>query len=83
MRVPRRFKYAVRVLDILSHLHMLNETRDNGIYYDRLTFASGLTQGNYDNLVRNAKASEIHIARRARVIVDKITELETRFPHTA
>ena len=73
--------YTVRLLDILSHLRMFNEVRENGIYYSRLTFAPGplcLTPENHAKAVQNADAADEQIARRARIIVDRITALEEK-----
>lgn len=68
--------YAVRVLDVLSHLRMYNETREQEVHYSRLTFAPGITPENYERAVRNAVQAEDQLSRRARIIVDKITKLE-------
>lgn len=71
--------YAVRLLDILSHLRMYNESRENGLHYTRLTFAPGITDENHARAVGNADAAEDQMSRRARIIVNKITALEEKF----
>lgn len=76
-------EYAVRALDVLSHIRMLNESRENELYYSRLTFAPGLTTENHEKAMWNASQAEQQMARRARIIVDKITELEEMFPQDA
>ena len=72
--------YAVRVLDILSHIRMLNDARENGLYYTRLTFVPGITPGNHANAVQNADGADDQMAKRARIIVDKVTALEQKYP---
>ena len=72
--------YAVRVLDILSHIRMLNDGRENGLYYTRLTFAAGITEENHAKAVQNADRADDQMAKRARIIVDKITALEQKYP---
>jgi hypothetical protein len=72
--------YAVRVLDILSHLRILNELRDDQVYYMHLTFASGISSENHARAVRNAALAEEGMARRARIVIGKITELEEAYP---
>jgi len=75
--------YAVRVLDILAHLRMLDEARENGLYYHRLTFAGGLTSENHAKAVQNVDLTEDQLSLRARIIVDKITALEQKYPGDA
>ena len=36
--------YARRVLDILAHIRMLNDARENGLFHTRLTFTPGLSE---------------------------------------
>jgi hypothetical protein len=74
--------YAVRVLDILSHLRMFNETRENGRFYARLTFTPGLTEENHGKAVVNADGADAEIALRARVVIEKITALDEKYPTT-
>lgn len=73
--------YTVRVLDVLSHIQMFNEARDNGMYYLRLTFRSGLSAKNHAIVTKQISGSERQMAFRARVIVEKITELEMAHPN--
>jgi len=75
--------YTVRVLDILAHIRMLNDDRENGLYYARLTFEPGLSAENHGKAVANAAQAEEQAAKRARIIVDKITALESKFPPDA
>ena len=72
--------YGVRVLDVLSHIRMLNEARETGVYYLRLTFTPGLSVANYDKAEENRQSAETQAAERARIIVDKISALEERYP---
>jgi hypothetical protein len=73
-------KYAVRLLDILSHLRMFNEARERWEYYFQLTFVPGLTSENYARTMQNVNATDEQITKRARIIVDKITDLEQKYP---
>lgn len=68
--------YTTRVLDVLAHLRLLNEARENGLYYLRLTFTPELGKENYDRAVRNLEGAYVQVARRARIVIDKIAELE-------
>ncbi len=68
--------FSERVLDILSNIHMFNEIRDNGLFYQRLTFESGLGDANYIKVLQNADMAEHELSKRARIIIDKITALE-------
>lgn len=72
--------YAVRLLDILSHLRMYNEARENQTYYFRLTFDASLSEESHANAIQNVDGAEDAMALRARIIVDKITELEKLYP---
>ena len=72
-------EYAVRVLDVLAHIQMFNEARENGLHYLRLTFVPGLSRENHEKAMWNVTEMETQMARRARIIVDKITELEGAF----
>jgi len=72
--------YAVRVLDILAHIRILNDARENGLYYARLTYEPGLSPENYGKAVANVAQADEQVAKRARIIVDKITALESKFP---
>lgn len=68
--------YARRVLDVLSHVQMFNEARENGLYYSRLTFTVGLSPANHDSARANVEHAERQMLKRARIVVDKIAELE-------
>jgi hypothetical protein len=72
--------YAARVLDILAHIRMLNDARENGLFHTRLTFTPGLSEGNHDSARQGIDNAEIMMARRARIVIDKITALEDRYP---
>jgi len=72
-------EYAVLVMDVLAHLRMYNEVRENELHYTRLTFVPGITEENHALAVGNAEQSEDQLSRRARIIVDKITQLEEKF----
>jgi len=69
-------EFTVRALDVVSHLRMFNEARENGLHYSRLTFAPGLTAENHEKAMWNALQAEQTMTKRARIIIDKITELE-------
>jgi hypothetical protein len=71
--------YALRVLDILSHIQMFNDTRDSYVFYEHLTFTPGLTPENYRNAVKNAEEARLHLSQRARIIVDKFNALEQKY----
>lgn len=68
-------EYAVRLLDVLSHIRMLEDLRENQMYYSRLTFAPGITDENHEKAVRNADAAEEQRGKRARIIITKISKL--------
>jgi hypothetical protein len=70
--------YALRVLDILAHIDIYNDVRENHIYHQRLTFTPGVSDENHSRVVRNAEHAVGQLAERARVIVDKIVDLEQR-----
>jgi hypothetical protein len=72
--------YASRVLDILAHIRMLNDARENGLFHTRLTFTPGLTEENHGHARQGVDNAEMMMARRARIIIDKITALEDRYP---
>lgn len=69
--------YTVRVLDVLAHIRMLNDSREHGLHYSRLTFTPGLTSENHAKATQNADTAEVMSAKRARLIVEKIMALET------
>jgi hypothetical protein len=71
--------YAERLLDILSHLRMLNEAREDGLYYLHLTFTPGMSAENHEAAIQNWSWAGEQIALRARIIVDKITALEQKY----
>jgi hypothetical protein len=71
--------YAERLLDILSHLRMLNEAREDGLYYHHLTFTPGMSAENHKAAIQNVSGAGEQIAFRARIIVDKITALEQKY----
>jgi hypothetical protein len=68
--------FALGVIDVLSHLRMYNETRQNGLQYTFMTFQSGLDEANHARIVENAAAADDSLSRRARIIVDKIGALQ-------
>lgn len=72
--------YSLMVLDILSHIRMFNDVRENGLFYQRLTFDSRLGGDNHKKVVQNADLTEDQLAKRARIIVDKIIALEELYP---
>jgi len=71
--------FAVRVMDVLSHLRMYNEVRESGIQYTHMTFEPGLEQENHALIVENADNADNQLSKRARAIVDKIAALEVEF----
>jgi len=81
--------YAQRVLDVLAHIRMFNDTRENCLFYQKLTFTPNLSDENYTSAIHGAEVSLEELAKRARLIVDKITvlvvqrgeELETPSPN--
>jgi hypothetical protein len=72
--------YAERVLDILAHVRMLNDARENGICHTRLTFTPGVSAENHKTAMEGVDNAEILMTTRARIVVDKITQLEERYP---
>jgi len=72
--------YARMVLDILSHMRMLNEMHDNVFFYERLTFTPGLTEKNYKEAIKGKHTAQTEMSFRSRIIVDKITALEQKYP---
>jgi len=71
--------YAVRILDVLAHLRMIEQTRQNADHYHRLTFTPGLGDENHRKAIENVNTSHREIAKRARIVIDKIAALEERF----
>lgn len=69
-------EYTVRVFDILSHLRMFNDIRENGLAYNRMTFEPGLSEENLRRIVKNADDSDLNLQKRAQIVIEKITELE-------
>jgi hypothetical protein len=59
---------------------MLNDARENGLFHTRLTFTPGLTAANHERVRQGVDNAEIMMARRARIIIDKITALEDQYP---
>lgn len=59
---------------------MFNDIREQAIYYQRLTFAGDMTQDNHARAVRNADAAQDGLAKRAQIVVGKISELEDAYP---
>jgi hypothetical protein len=72
--------YSTAVLDVLAHLRLLNEARENGMYYLRLTFTPNLGAENHKRAVRNVEAAYGQMIKRARIIVDKIAVLRSSAP---
>lgn len=72
--------YAVRVLDILTHLRFFNDARDNAIFYERLTFTPNLSKESYDNAIQNVGFSRTNMVAQSRGIVGMITRLEENYP---
>jgi hypothetical protein len=71
--------FAVSVMDVLSQIRMYNEVRENALRYTVMTFETGLDKANYDLILGNADAADEQLAKRARIIVDKIHELRTQY----
>ncbi len=71
--------FALRVMDVLSHLRMYNEVRQNGLQYTLMTFEPGLDAGNHGRIVENAEAADDQLSKRARIIADKIVALQTAY----
>jgi hypothetical protein len=72
--------YASRVLDVLAHIRMLNDARENGLFHTRLTFTPDLSEENHRNAEQGIDNAEKMMANRARIVIDKITALEDRYP---
>ena len=72
-------EYSIRILDVLSHLGMLNEAREDSLYFRRLTFDSGLSSENQKRAMAAVSEAEKQMTTRARIIVDKITEIDKKF----
>jgi hypothetical protein len=70
--------FAVAVLDILTHLEMFNEYREHWVHYFHLTFNPDLGVS-YAKAVDNVDKAEVNMSHRARIIIDKITNLEDQF----
>jgi hypothetical protein len=73
-------EYASRVLDILAHIRMLNDGRENGLFHTRLTFTPGLSAENLASARRGIDDAEKSMLHRAMIVVDKITLLEDMYP---
>lgn len=71
--------FSQRVLDILAHIRMFNEIRENLLFYQRLTFESRLGDENYKTVLQNAVVTEDQLSERARIVIEKISALEEQF----
>ncbi|NTW29608.1 MAG: hypothetical protein HGA39_09660 [Coriobacteriia bacterium] len=71
--------FATQVLDVLSSLRMYNETRQNVLQYQLMTFDSGLSEGNHSRVIENENSAIDALSRRARQIVDKVMMIEEQF----
>jgi len=67
--------YAQRVLDILAHIRIFNDLRENCLFYQKLTFTPNLSDENHTGAIHGAEVSLEELAKRSRIIVDKITAL--------
>lgn len=65
-------EFALAVMDVLSHLRMYNEVRENGLHYTFMTFEPGLDLANHVRISQNAESADLELSKRARAIVDKI-----------
>lgn len=78
-RIPSLWFFESRfqhlLLDVRAELNLLNEEVDEARYYSRLTFTK-LEGDNQSRVESNLIASYRQIARRAKITVDKISELE-------
>ena len=48
--------YAQRVLDVRAHIRMFNDTRENCLFYQKLTFTPNLSDENYTSAIHGAEA---------------------------
>lgn len=67
--------YAQRVLDVLAHIRIFNDIRENCLFYQKLTFTPNLSDDNHRVAVLDAEMSLEELAKRAHIIVDKIRAL--------
>lgn len=72
--------YTGRILDIVAHLRIFRDTRENYIYYQRLTFEPGVIDENHEKAVANAEQSSQLLSQRARILVEKIIALGENCP---
>jgi len=72
--------YAQRVLDILAHIRIFNDIRENCLFYQKLTFTPNLSDENYTSAIHGAEVSLEELAKRSRLIVDKIKALVDPVP---
>jgi hypothetical protein len=69
-------QFALGVMDVVSHLRMYNEARQNALTYTFMTFQPGLDEANHARVTENVDAAERSVSRQARIIVDKIAALQ-------
>jgi hypothetical protein len=72
--------YAVRVLDILSHIRIWNEKAEHNRHFSRLTYDSGLSAENHQLARSNVDYSERDLLVRAKILIERISALEDRYP---
>jgi hypothetical protein len=70
-------EYVQAVVDIVAHIKMFNENAEQSRHFLRLTFTA-LSSENHRRAMDNVREAEAQMAKRARIIADKITALELR-----
>ena len=70
-------EFSRKLLDILYQLQVYRDTRDNLLHYQRLTFLPGLTPENHAKAVQMSEWSMEKLALRAKIVAEKIAELES------
>lgn len=72
--------YCAAVLDILSHLEMLNQRRDDQGEYTRRSFLPGISDENLQATYDDAERAQRDIHHRAKIVIRKISVLDAAHP---
>ena len=68
--------FRQRILDLVEHVRMFNKGCSDADAFTQLTFQPGITSENHAKAIRNAEDLYGQLAFRARVIAERVGELE-------
>jgi hypothetical protein len=72
-------QFAARLMDILAHLRMFEDCRQNGAYFLRLTFDGTISVENHRRAQVNLNAFDAKLSQLARTTAEKIVALRREF----